>query len=132
MNFKYGPENRYAIDVDTGASYPLDDRRVVNWLGEGNTIAAADGPTPEQVKAEARRRILAAYPEWKQANLTARAVELNKIKAENAGWTTPEQTEINAIQSIWNWVKSVRAASDTLESTLPSDFKNDTHWPANL
>jgi hypothetical protein len=83
------------------------------------------------VKEEARRRILEKYPEWKQANLTARMVELNKIRADEGSWTDGEQIEVDAIQSAWDWVKSVRTASDALELTLPADYAlNNDYWPA--
>ena len=87
---------------------------------------------PRRVKEEARRRILAIYPVWKQANLTARGVELVKIKTDRA-WTAEEQTEVDAIQGIWDWVKSVRTASDDLEALnpVPPDFIEDKHWPVN-
>jgi len=82
------------------------------------------------IKAEARRRILHYLPEWKQSNMTARAVELNKIRADAGGWTQVEQAEMDAIQAAWAWIKSVRDASNSLESTLPTDYKSDTYWPA--
>ena len=88
---------------------------------------------PVRVKQEARIRILAKYPEWKQQNLTARAVELIELKHDNTTWTGPEQTEANAIHKVWDWVKSVRTASDDLEAQnpVPADFVTDTHWPPN-
>ncbi len=88
---------------------------------------------PKRVKDEARRRILAIYPVWKQANLTARAVELVELKHDNTTWTVDEQTEADVIQAIWDWVKSVRTASDDLEAQnpVPVDFIDDKHWPAN-
>ena len=88
---------------------------------------------PRRVKAEARKRILAIYPEWKQQNLTARAVELVELKHDNTTWTSAEQTEADAIKVIWEWVKSVRTASDDLEAQnpVPADFFEDTYWPPN-
>ncbi len=88
---------------------------------------------PVRVKLEARRRILAVYPVWKQANLTARTVELVELKHDNGTWTVPEQTEADVIQAVWDWVKSVRTASDDLEAQnpVPPDFVEDKHWPAN-
>ena len=88
---------------------------------------------PVRVKQEARKRILAKYPEWKQQNLTARAVELVELKHDNTTWTGPEETEADVIKAVWNWVKSVRTASDALEAQnpVPTDFTTDKHWPAN-
>ncbi|WP_031431834.1 hypothetical protein [Methylomicrobium agile] len=72
----------------------------------------------EQLKAEAVARvnaqagqiILARLPQWKQSNLTARAVELQSIGP--AQWGVDEQAEWDYIQSEWDWVKSIRAESN--------------------
>ena len=102
------------------------------WIAEGNIPDLADAIviTKDMIKAEARRRILENYPEWKQANMTARMVELNKIRASVGSWTAGEQIEVDVIQSAWDWVKSVRSASDALELTLPVDYNNNNlYWP---
>jgi hypothetical protein len=102
------------------------------WIAEGNIPDLADAIviTKDMIKAEARRRILGKYPEWKQANMTARMVELNKIRASVGSWTAGEQIEVDVIQSAWDWVKSVRSASDALELTLPVDYNNNNlYWP---
>ncbi len=84
------------------------------------------------VKMEARRRILARFPEWKQANMTARGVELQDVWRRVGSWTTAEQAEFNALAATWNWIKAVRAASDEIESMqpLPPDYADDARWPA--
>jgi hypothetical protein len=102
------------------------------WISEGNTPDPADPVvvTVEMIKAEAGKRILVRYPQWKQANMTARMVELNKIRASVGSWTAGEQIEVDVIQSAWDWVKSVRSASDALELTLPVDYNNNNlYWP---
>ena len=91
----------------------------------------APTPTPEEqaaqfarlkqarildVKHEARRRILALCPEWKQANLTARAAEL-AIKGPG-NWTEAETAEHAAGQAIWDQIKALRAASNAAEAAI--------------
>jgi len=73
----------------------------------------------------------ARYPEWKQRNMTARAVELLHIQASQP-WTPEEQAEADALQAAWAWIASVRAASDVLEAMqpIPADWQSDQHWPA--
>lgn len=83
--------------------------------------------TVEDVRAEARRRILARYPDWKQVNMTARGVEL--LRKGEANLTPAEATESAAMQAAWDWVKAVRAACDALEVSLPSSFADDLNWP---
>jgi hypothetical protein len=74
-------------------------------------LPAAKAAKTQQIKAAARARILARYPEWRQANLTARAVELVSL-----GQTTGP--EWGQMQAIWNWIKATRARSDLLESDV--------------
>lgn len=63
------------------------------------------------VKHEAGRIISTSLPQWKQVNLTARAVELLASgDTSSAEWLD--------IQAIWGWVKSVRAASNTGEAAI--------------
>lgn len=127
----YLVNGKYSVPNDEGNA---DYQSVQKWIVGGNTPsplpAPSDAKMKEDIKLEARRRILTVYPEWKQANMTARAVELNKIHAHEGGWTPSEQTEMAALESVWAWIKSVRAASDALEVTLPANYKDDEHWPA--
>ena len=75
------------------------------------------------VKDEARRRILAIAPEWKQANLTARAAELTDIKHGRA-LTGPEQAEETAIRAVWSQIKAIRTASDAAETAINAAGSN--------
>lgn len=63
---------------------------------------------PEQVRAEAERRILERYPIWKQMNL---------IRVGDA--------------AMGAYIDAVRAASNELEAAdpIPADFRDDRHWP---
>lgn len=79
-------------------------------------IAAAAPPAAQAakrlaIKTTARQIILSRYPEWRQANLTARAVELVSL-GETSG---PEWQQM---QAIWGWIKAVRARSDLLEADV--------------
>ena len=88
---------------------------------------AAPPPNADDVRAEAGRRILSRFAGWQQRNMTARGVELLLIGPAN--WGTAEQQEAAALQAAWDWIKSVRAASDAMEAAPPADYRNDTHWP---
>lgn len=70
------------------------------------------------VKAEASARILAAFPMWKQMNLNARATELTNALAANGAYTEAEAIEALRLQAVWAWIRSVRAASDSIEAAL--------------
>ena len=93
----------------------------VRWLSDkprptDAEIAAAALPAAQAakraaIKQAARQVILSRYPEWRQANLTARAVELVSLN-ETSG---PEWQQM---QSIWAWIQAVRARSDLLEADV--------------
>ena len=85
---------------------------------------AADQRIPD-IKVAACKVITDRYPEWKQRNMIARMVELNT----KATPTVDEEAESAAIQAVWDWVKSVRAESDRLESDV-NLTANDANWPA--
>ena len=78
---------------------------------DAEVLAATQAAKRAAIKAAARQTILARYPEWRQANLTARAVELVSL-GETSG---PEWQQM---QSIWAWIKDVRARSDLLEADV--------------
>jgi len=78
---------------------------------DAEVLAAAKAAKRAEIKQVARARILARYPEWMQANLTARAVELVSL-----GQTTGP--EWGQMQAIWDWIKAQRARSDLLEADV--------------
>lgn len=79
------------------------------------------GPPPATVqgmKAAARGVIIARFPEWRQANMVARGVELQDLWRRNGQWTPDEQAEAGQLQASWDWIKAVRARSDELEAAI--------------
>lgn len=82
------------------------------------------------IKEEARRRILKVYPEWKQANMTARAVELQDIWRINQSWSVDEQYDSDALKAAWAWIKNIRHKSNLLEAMdpIPDDYTDDKYW----
>jgi hypothetical protein len=102
------------------------------WISEGGVKTAYVPPpiTADDVRTEARRRILSRYPDWKQHNMTMRGVELQDIWRRLGAWTTAEQAEADALRAVADWIKSVRAASNVMEPSPPADYTADVHWPA--
>lgn len=86
-------------------------------------------------KAEARRRILAIMPEWKQANATERAVEI--VNARLSGVATPaDLEELAGLADTLAVVKRIRAASDLIELDIvsgavsePEEVLESKRWP---
>jgi hypothetical protein len=79
------------------------------------------------IKQRAREVILSRYPDWKQQNMTAHAVELLKKFATRT--ITPEEQAVmeHYETTVWPWIKAVRAASDAAERDgLTAD---QVEWP---
>lgn len=91
-------------------------------------VRRSDAEQKAAVKLEARRRILARFPEWMQTNMVARAVELTR----KATLTDEEQAEERTLIASWGWIKSVRNASNEIEqmSPIPLDYNDNSRWPA--
>ena len=83
-------------------------------------LAPIRGQLVSSVKANAASIILAYCPQYKQANLTARAAELALTYPGTAGIDLPEpyKSEWLAGSAIWNYIKAVRAHSNTLEAEI--------------
>jgi len=125
---------KQVVDLSTGKSETKTltaAEELKKTQDEALSASKEEVSRPRRVKLEAKRRIIAVYPRWKQRNLTARGVELVKIRVLVGSWTVDEQTEVDAIQAVWDWVKSVRTSSDALEAQnpVPVDFTDDKHWP---
>lgn len=110
---------------------PLDTKALDAEIREAGGIAPYEPPavTPEQIKAEAYRRIVAVCPEWKQRNLMAQAALLLNKGREN--WTTEDQAAWDAGEAIWQEIAKLRAASDRLEAMdpIPQDYAtNGSYW----
>lgn len=80
----------------------------------------------EEVKAEARRRINAVYPDWKQINMIARGVELQDIFRKVKAWSVQEDAEATALNSAWAAVKAIRNKSDQIEATIAAITDHET------
>ena len=111
----------------------LDPQPAVGWTYDGSTFAALVLPIPTagDVKIEARFRILQKYPDWKQSNMNNRGVELQNLWRQNGSWTSAETSEETSLRAAWTWIDSVRAASNTLESSLPRNYQDDSNWPSS-
>ncbi len=83
------------------------------------------------IKDKASKLILGAFPEWKQRNAIARSMELSSLGTTAS---LDETKELEELQGIWNWVKSVRSYGNDLEDTIlastePDSINIDTGWP---
>lgn len=93
------------------------DKLPVGWAREPPAKADLDAQI-QAIKQACADDILAKVPDWKQRNMTARAVELLEAKAAGAKWSPEEQAEADAIRAAWRWIKERRARSDVEERAL--------------
>ena len=109
---------------------PLSD--IVIEADRVRVVRSTPPITAMQVKLECRNRILARFPDWKQTNMLARAVELQNIWRLVGTWADSEAAEAAALDAAWAWVRATRAASDVIEalSPIPADYAHDVRWPA--
>ena len=79
-----------------------------------------------EIKAIAGQLITTRYPVWRQANMTARAVEL-LAEGQQHG------PEAQALAASWAWIKAVRDRSEVLEQLVASAADPDAFvidgWP---
>lgn len=139
-------------DVDIGV-VPLHKRSSMGWKslvytgsgpienvsvsGDTITIARSNPPlTVEHVKAEAQRRIILRTGASdltnciiRQLNANMRANELNDIRHDRA-WTTEEAAEAEALRTLANDIKAIRAKSNVIEAMtpIPMDYTSDSYW----
>lgn len=98
------------------------------------------------VNAEAQRRIYGAYPDTTQRNLLAYGLSLTQMQAAGQALTAQQLADVQAMQSIWSWISSVRAASNLMTADLDSalaasppdlaamfgiEADTDPRWPAS-
>ena len=82
-----------------------------------------------QIKQATREHILMPLPEWRQANATARALQITRIESARS-LTEPEQAELAALEAAWAWVVAVRLASDRSRLRPCHDAHSRLHAPA--
>ncbi|HET6971720.1 MAG TPA: hypothetical protein VFH92_11385 [Phenylobacterium sp.] len=104
---------------------------------EAAALAGLKAKVQGLINAEAGRRINARLPAWQQSNMVARGVELVNIRFDRA-WTSDEAAEAAGLQAAWDWIKSVRVASDAIQAAIPEgadaatfQYLDRPEWPAD-
>lgn len=142
-NFKF-EEKENLIDGltwdDTRYPKPTLDMIEANMISE---IELLRNNKISEVKIEASRRIVLAYPEWKQRNHMAAVVDIQNKELialkTNTTYTlsADELAIVAAAQAAKNEIFNIRAKSDELEASLDTmtqeqleafDATNDSNW----
>jgi hypothetical protein len=119
------PIYNHTFDNLIGPTHKIQENQVLlTWVVEPKPAEER----AEIIKGEAQRRIYEVYPQWKQANMTARTVEL--LQKGQSNWNEQEQAESLALNAAWDWIKAIRAKSNEIEAMdpLPADITHDSWW----
>lgn len=100
-----------------------------NPIAQDYTFTAAE--LKEQTKGIANVKIIGIASEWKQRNMIARSLELEREERINGPLAAPEQAEFDAMTAVWDRIKLIRAHSDTIEAAIDVDINTDINagWP---
>jgi hypothetical protein len=118
----------YALaQKNIGKAYSIREETVgiTNYVGIARTTEnTPDGGVPT---SDAKWRIIRTItaPEYKQRNMTARAVEIADDKAQKTA-TKTDVAESDAIRIVWAKIKAVRAKSNELEAQYIAEGKDLT------
>lgn len=124
-------EHRYINDdVDGGGmSAFIAEGGVVEPYIEEPIVVNSD-----HIRAEASRRMQKLLGARDKDNLTNIISNANReaIRLLNKGrdnWTQEETVRAQTLEAVDTVIEKIRESSNVLESSLVSDFKDDTHWP---
>ena len=125
-----------AVGSDINFNNWIIDQGVVREKTAREKNAGAIDDLIVDIKREAQDRIYVALPAWKQANYTARSIELLEKKG-TVGLTVEEDGEIAFFKSQFELTKAIRAASNVIEAALivsadPSAFNVSAAFDAAL
>jgi len=121
-------EHQALMDAQANGQAIVDD-------GNGNPIAQDYSFTADELKAQtkgiANNKIVVIASEWKQRNMIARSLELERDERINGPLSAPDQAELDAMTAIWDRIKAIRAHSDSLETDIDVDINTDIDagWP---
>jgi len=78
------------------------------------------------LKTHAGNVILARFPDWKQRNMIAHSLKLDRI-ARTRTLDIDEQSAYDSYEAAWAWVEKIRLESDRLEK-IPDATIADGNW----
>jgi hypothetical protein len=85
------------------------------------------------INADAERRIVACFPDYAQRNanqfMTAATMQYG---TDSTTWPQSAKDELAECNRGWDFVNSIRTASNSLQSSAPLNPCDDAHWPAAI
>jgi hypothetical protein len=121
----YGTGNTLLVLADAQVYYDRDNMSMVlrsTWRDDWAPV----------VNAEANRRIVLAFPEYKQRNYTAAVqTSITTYGTDTSTWPQVDQDNKAEGDRGWQYVSDVRAAANGF-SAMPVDPTSDTIWPVAI
>lgn len=129
--------------VVNGVRRNLTSEEIAELETMQNSLSEIKAQKIEHIKLEAGRRIVAAYPEWKQRNHMAAIADIHNKELVGIKTNVPyilsadELVTVTAAQSAKDEIFAIRAKSDELETSLDSmttdqlkvfNPSNDSNW----
>ena len=130
------PEELAAAGVEQRNDDPIPDqtwyvsaqRDDGTWNSTPRDLNAMVPGLKQKIKDQARNRILAICPEWKQTNIVARGVEvILTLMSTNAPFSSLSSGIIQEVTdglTMWTAIKAIRTKSTELEAEI-DDIVND-------
>lgn len=145
MTLQYDDKNHQTIrKIAGGAEYLIpadpDNNDYQQIISSGQTILPYDEPTPtpDDVRAEAQRRMIALIGARDANNLAIKiqnalreTARLLEKEVSGVALTPQEKTRKQTLMTMDAAIEAIRAASNTLEAMtpVPADYTNDSRWP---
>ncbi|MCH9806959.1 MAG: hypothetical protein K0U74_04440 [Alphaproteobacteria bacterium] len=130
------PDHQFVNNPETGKAVLTIIGRTQAQADAALAAYAPPAPTADDVRAEASRRMQAlvgardaGHLEIIVTNATREAIRL--LRKGTANWTTAEATRAAELEAIDTAIEAIRAASNAMEASPPTDFADDSYWPAN-
>jgi hypothetical protein len=93
------------------SKYHIWDGATLTWVEPIDYIDLLQQGAVDGINASAGKKILDRYPQYKQANMTARFIELMTLSE------TASQEALD-IKAAWDWIKSIREASNIANNAI--------------
>jgi len=114
----FNPATQVELDpVDTVAGDQVT-RTIAVRAKSADELAVLRAEKVAALQAEAGRRIETLYPQWRQMNMTARAVVLIDLR-QTRDLTPEELAEQDELRAAWSAIAAIRARSNQLEAAIP-------------
>jgi len=85
------------------------------------------------VNGESQRRILESFSEFMQRNALARVQrDITTLGWDWNTWNATERNVYSTAQTGWQYISTVRTASDAMVANMPVDPTDDNNWPTRI